>query len=63
MVQTSFADKINSQNIVDLMNSSLENLSGDVVIELESMGGVISENFKESFDFRDNKFFIPISSI
>lgn len=62
MVQTSFTDKINSQNIVDLMNSSLENLSGDVVIELELMGGVISSNSKGSFGFRDNKFFIPISS-
>lgn len=61
IVQTSFVNKINSQDIVNLMNLSLS-LNEDVVIELELMGGIISENSKGSFGFRDCNFFVPISS-
>lgn len=61
IVQTSFVNKINSQDILDLMNKSLS-LEEDVVIELELMGGIISENSKGSFGFRDCNFFVPISS-
>lgn len=61
IVQTSFTNKINSHDIVNLMNLSLS-LNEDVVIELELMGGIISENSKGSFGFRNSNFFVPISS-